>query len=340
MERKLAVLSLLTTVAIASVVGGCGNGSNTIEIPDTTPEIKEFRRAAFELQQREPDTAERVTIQYIQIPKGISGYTESKPELSLEQAEQLAAQLYARALDGEDFDRLVLHHSYESLTPGQRPGVATYVKGPLPKGEGPITFSRESMADVDLWQGAWRLEAGEVGAVEWHHERCESGFYVLRRFTEEDIRADNPASGPAASELVEQLRNDARSLMSRDEHGAERVKVQHLVIARFMTAPSGRQKILQPAEAEKLAAEVYAKVRAGEDFTKIVEEFTYDALQGDPTGAYVLVKDDSELAGTKRGGMIPAFGDAAWRLEVGEVGVVLYDPRRSFYGYHIIKRLE
>lgn len=342
MKKRTAVFSILITAGIAAVIGlvSCGNGNTDIPIVESTPEVKAFRRAAYDLQRREAKGLDRVTVQVIQIPHDINGYTEAKPNLSLEEAEAKAANLFKRAKEGEEFDRLVLVNSYESLVQGQRPGVISYVKGDLPKGLGPITFSRESMADTALWKAAWRLEPGEIGAVEWHHDNCVSGFYIIRRLSEEDLRKDNPANYDAPNEQVTKLRGDASKLMEKDEHDAERVKVQHLVISRYMTAPSGRQKILQPADAERLAAEVYAKVLAGEDFTKIVEEYTYDALQGDPTGSYVMVKDDSELEGTKRSGMIPAFGDAAWRLEIGEFGVVLYDERRSFYGYHIIKRLE
>lgn len=340
MRTRLAVLSLLTTVAMAAVVGGCGNGNNTIEIAEATPEIKEFRRDAFELQQREAHVVDRVTVQYIQIPHNLEGYTTSKPNLSMEEAEAKAAELYQKAKAGEDFDRLVQVHSYESLSKGQRPGVITYVKGEPPKNSGPITFSRDSMADTALWHAAWALKPGEIGPVEWHHEHCQSGFYVMRRLTEEQIKQDNPANFEPPNEQVAKMRKDAAELMARDEHDAERLKVQHLVISRYMSSPSGRQKILQPEEAEKLAAEVYAKVLAGEDFTEIVEEYTYDAIQGDPTGAYVMVKDDSELEGSKRSGMVLGFGDAAWRLKVGEVGVVMYDQQRSFFGYHIMKRLE
>jgi parvulin-like peptidyl-prolyl isomerase len=42
----------------------------------------------------------------------------------------------------------------------------------------------------------------------------------------------------------------------------------------------------------------------------------------------------------KRSGMVAAFGDVGWRLEVGEYGVAPFDARTSPYGWHIIKRLK
>ena len=38
--------------------------------------------------------------------------------------------------------------------------------------------------------------------------------------------------------------------------------------------------------------------------------------------------------------MVKAFGDVSFGLEVGGVGLAVYDPATSKYGWHIIKRLE
>ena len=41
-----------------------------------------------------------------------------------------------------------------------------------------------------------------------------------------------------------------------------------------------------------------------------------------------------------RSGMVPAFGNVGWRLDVGEVGVAAHHRSDSPYGFHVIKRLE
>jgi parvulin-like peptidyl-prolyl isomerase len=41
-----------------------------------------------------------------------------------------------------------------------------------------------------------------------------------------------------------------------------------------------------------------------------------------------------------RTGMVKAFGDVGFSLEVGGVGLAVYDAATSKYGWHIIKRLE
>ena len=47
-----------------------------------------------------------------------------------------------------------------------------------------------------------------------------------------------------------------------------------------------------------------------------------------------------EVVGMARSGMVPGFGDTAFSLEVGEVGMTDHHAQASPYGWHIIKRLE
>ena len=41
-----------------------------------------------------------------------------------------------------------------------------------------------------------------------------------------------------------------------------------------------------------------------------------------------------------RGKMVPAFGDTGFPLKVGEYGIADYDPKKSNFGWHIVKRIE
>ena len=41
-----------------------------------------------------------------------------------------------------------------------------------------------------------------------------------------------------------------------------------------------------------------------------------------------------------RDGMVPAFGNVGFTLQVGEIGIANYDPATSPYGWHIIKRVN
>ena len=91
-------------------------------------------------------------------------------------------------------------------------------------------------------------------------------------------------------------------------------------------------------EAEALAADLYAKLKAGADFQALMAEHTDD----DPkSGRYTMTRGTPSEPGVfPRSRMVPAFGDVGWRLEVGEIGVAPQDPRSSPFGWHLIKRLR
>lgn len=134
----------------------------------------------------------------------------------------------------------------------------------------------------------------------------------------------------ACKDPVERMRADAVALAARPEHPAEKVKVTHILIS-YKGAPRMEQKKLTRSlsEAEKRAAEVYGRARAGEDFPALVKEFSDDS----PEGTYDMTQQS-------RSGMVPAFGNVAWRLQVGEIGVAPNHSKDSPFGWHIIKRTE
>lgn len=119
----------------------------------------------------------------------------------------------------------------------------------------------------------------------------------------------------------------------RDEHDASRVKVQHILIS---FAGAGTRASRTKAEAEQLAADVYQQVLAGSDFDALVKQYTDDAHPG----IYSMTTGAPEKDVYPRRGMVAAFGNVGWRLEVGAVGVARFDPTKSPYGWHIIKRIE
>ena len=135
---------------------------------------------------------------------------------------------------------------------------------------------------------------------------------------------------------LKNMRDDAQKLAKLPEHKAPRVEVQHLLIS---FAGTGTEAVRTKQEAENLASEVYARVLAGEDFDELITRYTDDS----PPGIYGMVADKSEARKDGpywRKGMVGAFGDVAWRLEVGEIGIAAHDETASPYGWHIIKRLK
>jgi len=80
-----------------------------------------------------------------------------------------------------------------------------------------------------------------------------------------------------------------------------------------------------PAENKALAEQLLARIKAGEDFDTLKDEYTEDQrVKGNSDGYYFT-----------HGQMIQSFENAVKQLEPGEISDVV----ESVYGYHIIRRL-
>lgn len=123
------------------------------------------------------------------------------------------------------------------------------------------------------------------------------------------------------------------------------ITVQHCLIG-FVGSVPGKDIFRKQEDAAELAATVLEKAKAGEDFDDLIKEYTDDS----PPGIYNMAntgiegyqdpKNDLRKTIFERGGMVPAFGDVGFKLEVGEFGMGEYDPVKSKYGWHIIKRIK
>ena len=79
---------------------------------------------------------------------------------------------------------------------------------------------------------------------------------------------------------------------------------------------------------KKLADEVYAKAKAGEDFSELAKKYSKDPGSADKGGALDWADKGSFVA--------PEFSDAAFSMAPNEI----HAPVKTQYGYHIIKLLE
>ncbi|SEQ41158.1 foldase protein PrsA [Virgibacillus subterraneus] len=77
-------------------------------------------------------------------------------------------------------------------------------------------------------------------------------------------------------------------------------------------------------EDEKTANEVKQKLTNGRDFAKLAKEYSTDTSNAE---------DGGKLGYFSSGKMVPAFEDAAYNMEVGEVS----EPVKTEHGFHIIK---
>ena len=118
----------------------------------------------------------------------------------------------------------------------------------------------------------------------------------------------------------------------------DRIRVQHILIA--FQGTMGPAKTIERSrdEAEALATEVYRRAQSGEDFDALVKKYTDERVPG----IYGLTNDLIPVTEgyLPRRVLMDGFGDVAFGLKVGEIGLCPYDPKTSPLGWHIIKRLE
>jgi parvulin-like peptidyl-prolyl isomerase len=116
------------------------------------------------------------------------------------------------------------------------------------------------------------------------------------------------------------------------------ITVEHVLIG-FKEAMPKQERSKE--EARKLAYEVLNRAKSGEDFTKLRKELSDD--NGSPdAGVYTLVNNGVAKQGSEfeRSGMVPAFGDVGFALNLNEIGLAEHDQQKSPYGWHIIKRIK
>jgi parvulin-like peptidyl-prolyl isomerase len=115
------------------------------------------------------------------------------------------------------------------------------------------------------------------------------------------------------------------------------VKVQHILVAFKGSVPSKTIERTK-AEAQALADELLERARGGEEFDALVKEYTADKYPG----IYVLTNTGAprRSGAQMREQMVPGFGDVAFRLAVGEIGMAQHHGVNSPFGWHVIKRLE
>lgn len=130
-------------------------------------------------------------------------------------------------------------------------------------------------------------------------------------------------SGTKVSALAE--KTVQKDIQVTDAEYAEWIKARHILVM-FPTDETDQAKKEEAAKAK--IDEIAAKVKAGEDFAKLADEFSQD-----PGNNMNNVKQGGDLGWFSRGRMVQEFENAAFELKAGEVS----EPVKTTYGYHIIK---
>ena len=140
----------------------------------------------------------------------------------------------------------------------------------------------------------------------------------------------------SATSAIAQTKSKAKAQTQATEE-PEHVQVQHILIS-FTGKVRGKDIKRTEGKAKKLAYELLERVNKGEDFDALVKEHTDDAHPGIYGLANIGVKP--EAGEFPRTGMVRGFGNVAFKLKVGEIGISDYEQKDSPFGWHIIKRLK
>ncbi len=121
---------------------------------------------------------------------------------------------------------------------------------------------------------------------------------------------------------------------------APRAEPDHVTVAHILISFAGTRTnaTRSKADAEKLAGDVLARVKKGEDFDKLMKDYSDDP----GAGVYTMSNRGVRPAGGEmpRVDMVPAFGDVGFKLDVGQVAMAEFEAKKSPFGWHIIKRLK
>jgi len=144
-----------------------------------------------------------------------------------------------------------------------------------------------------------------------------------------------PAAKPEAKpEARPEVKPEAKPAAPAAE--PDHITVAHVLISFAGTRTEAKRS---KAEAEKLAGDVLARAKKGEDFDQLMKD-----LSDDPGGGVYMMSNRGVRKANadefSRDDMVPAFGEVGFKLPVGGIAMSDYDARKSPFGWHIIKRLK
>ncbi len=116
-----------------------------------------------------------------------------------------------------------------------------------------------------------------------------------------------------------------------------RVVVQHVLVSFEGTRVTGATRTKD--EARRLAHRVLDDAKSGRDFSELVRLYSDDRT---PDGKIALANWGVPTEGDEmeRRKMVRGFGALAFKLAVGEIGMLEYDVNASPFGWHVMKRLK
>lgn len=143
------------------------------------------------------------------------------------------------------------------------------------------------------------------------------------------LQSENILAGAVYTDLMSKAAVDdaaVKSAYEKSKENYEEIEARHILI-RFKGSAvplgEGKQELSEDQALAKVT-EIRKKLAAGEDFAALAKAESDDRGSGDRGG---------ELGPFKRGQMVEAFQDAAFKLPVGQVS----EPVKTQFGYHLIR---
>ena len=133
----------------------------------------------------------------------------------------------------------------------------------------------------------------------------------------------------------DRVQSAVREAIRAKVEGPDHVSVQHLLIA-FEGSVPGKKIKRSKEDSARLAAELFERAKGGEDFAELVKKHTSDVSPGIYNLANFNVEIDDDIEESERGNLVQSFGDVAFSLEVGEIGMAEHHSIKSRFGWHSV----
>lgn len=172
--------------------------------------------------------------------------------------------------------------------------------------------------NVDQWKNSIKKD---TTAKEYYEKNGITEEVVTDVFKEQmnisALEANYAKNNPVTQEEIDKYYNEHKS-----EYTNAQVKASHIIIK---TQNDDGTEMSQDKvdSAKKQIDEIYAKIKAGEDFAKLAKQYSQDASK-DAGG---------DLGFFSKGQMVKEFEEVAFSMKVGEVS----EPFKTKYGYHVVK---
>lgn len=206
-----------------------------------------------------------------------------------------------------------------SVTKGELMKALFYWNGPQVLGE----LLSQRMIEQAAKKNGITLSAAEQKAKEMEavkRMQLKTVSELLKQFRVSKMRF---TSSIRVSALAE--KTATKNIKATDAEYAEWIKVRHILV-KFPANETDQTK--KEEAAKKKIDEIAAKLKAGEDFAKLADEYSED-----PSNSAEGIKKGGDLGWFTKGRMVQEFEKAAFDLKVGQIS----EPVKTSYGYHLIQ---